>query len=72
MAGVMETLFGKKKPKNETMDVLMGGPGGTVSTTDLVKARQDYNDYVEQADTGSGDRLSFNEYVTQVWKASNK
>jgi hypothetical protein len=78
----MESLFGKKKeakPQGEAMDTIMGnkptmgGPGGTLSTADLVKARAAFDAYaIDKDSSGGGDRLTFEEFVQQVWKPGQK
>lgn len=74
MAGAMESLFGgkKDKPQGEAMESIMGGPGGTLSTADLKKAREAYGKYDTEIQTSGGDRLTFEEFVDRVWKPANK
>lgn len=54
--------------KAKASDAIMGGLGGTLSTAELMKARKAYGDYAINADTSGGDRLTFEEFVQQVWK----
>jgi hypothetical protein len=48
---------------------ILGGLGGTLSTSELAKARAAYTDYAVKFDTegGSGDRMTFDEFAKQ-WK----
>lgn len=72
MASVMESLFGGKKkdekPQGEAMNTIMGGPGGTLSTAELMKARVEYGRYATESDAAGGDRLTFEEWVQREYK----
>ncbi len=67
MARATEMLT--QEEKSGASKTIMGGLGGTLSTADLIRARKAYNDYAVEHDAGaSGDRLSFEEWVTTHWK----
>lgn len=65
MAKATDTLM--KERESGAAETIMGGLGGTLSTAELMKARRAYNDYAVEADTGGGDRLTFDEFVRQKW-----
>lgn len=59
-----------KKPNPS--ESIMGGPGGTVSTVDLQKARRAYADYNTEVQTGGGTPVDFETFVKTMWKPENK
>lgn len=59
-------ILTKDDPDRPATTTIMGGPGGTLSTADLVRAKQAYDKYV--GDTGT--EMSFEQYVHKVWKPS--
>lgn len=60
-------ILTKDETDGPATKTIMGGLGGTLSTADLIRARQKYNDYVTDFD-GNGDRLAFEEWVTTMYK----
>lgn len=60
-------ILTKDEPERPATKTIMGGLGGTLSTAELIRARQAYTNYVADFD-GNGDRLGFEEWVTSVYK----
>lgn len=60
-------ILTKDETEGPAAKTIMGGLGGTLSTVDLIRARQEYNQYLSDFD-GNGDRLAFEEWVTSAYK----
>ena len=58
--------------KSKPSDSIMGGPGGTLSTAELLRARKVYTDYNTETQVNGGTPMPFEEWVDKVWKSENK